>query len=401
MKTRHAIVRFAAALCVCAATVHAQQGTAEVRLSLAAGTEESTVVVRFDSLPAAGGRLLQGWSYGVCVEAGVEVLDARAGSSLAAAAASTMSFDRTAEGVVVHVKLTDNTGAGLPEDGFEAWEDLVISYRCVPGACTGGMAAFCRAPIGDLTFVAEFVSAGQSLSPERGGPFGACGPSGKARVDPVFKYDGEVAIVLRASADVPACDLQGWSYGVCIGGDIAITNVRAGADTIVAKGGRRPDWDLYNQSDRGIARSVIIDVIGPIVVGTSQFANGWEDLLLGIEGIPCGTIRVCDEEVGDPPVDATWTYHEEGLPMGAANLGELSLCWERGDTNFDGRRNIGDAINLLACLFGKGGSPYCACALTNCRPVFNINNDDRLNIADPIYLLQYLFASGGPVPPLR
>ena len=87
--------------------------------------------------------------------------------------------------------------------------------------------------------------------------------------------------------------------------------------------------------------------------------------------------------------------------MGAANLGELALCWERGDTNFDGRRNIADAINLLACLFGQGGSPYYACAIGNCRSVFNVNNDDRLNIADPIYLLQYLFANGAPVAPLR
>jgi hypothetical protein len=210
-----------------------------------------------------------------------------------------------------------------------------------------------------------------------------------------------VAIVLTAAADGAVCPLQGWSYGVCINGTIPVTNVRAGADTIVAKGGRRPDWDLYTESARGIARSVIIDVIGPVVVGTDRFANGWEDLRFGVTGIPCGTIRICDEEVGNPPVDATWTYNEEGLPMDPGSLGALSLCWTRGDTNFDGRVNIADAINLLMCLFGKGGSPYCACAVTSCRPVFNANNDDRLNIADPIFLLMYIFRGGTPPPPLN
>ncbi|HAK95620.1 MAG TPA: hypothetical protein DCM87_11600 [Planctomycetes bacterium] len=390
----------AAALCMCAAAVHGQ-GSAQIRLSLVRGAQDSAIAVRFDSLPAATARLVQGWSYGVCIQDGIEVVEAVAGADLAAAGATAVAIDRVAGGITVRVTLTGDLARGLPENGFAAWEDLVIRYRCVPGACMGGMASFCRDPIGGLAVPAEFSVGGVSLSPERGVAFGACGPSGKVRVDPVYTYEGRVAVVLRADPDVAACPLQGWSYGVCINGDIQVGAMLAGADTIDAKGGVRPDWDMYKLSERGIARSVIIDVIGPIVVGTDRLIDGWEDFVFSVEGMPCGTIRICDEEVGDPPVDATWTYKEEGLPMGAANLGARALCWQRGDTNFDGKLNIADAINLLACLFGAGGGPYCACAQAGCRPVFNANNDDRLNIADPIYLLQYIFLNGPPPPPLR
>ena len=400
MRVLRARGTLAAALSLWAVAVHGQ-GSAQIRLSLVRGAQEATIAVRFDSLAAATARLVQGWSYGVCLGEGIEVLEVGPGADLAAAGTAAVAIDRLPGGVAVKVTLADDPARGLPENGFSAWEDLVLRYRCVPGACMGGMAFFCREPIGSLAAPAEFSAGGASLWPERGGAFGACGPSGKVRVEPIFTYEGKVAVMLRADPDVPRCPLQGWSYGVCLNGDLRVGAMSAGADTIVAKGGGRPDWDVYTLSERGIARSVIIDIIGPTVVGTDRLVRGWEDFVFEIEGIPCGTVRICDEEVGDPPVDAVWTHEEEGLLMGAANLGARTLCWQRGDTNFDGKVNIADAVNLLACLFGAGGSPYCACAEAGCRPVFNANNDDRLNIADSIYVLQYIFLNGPPPAPLK
>ncbi|HAK96876.1 MAG TPA: hypothetical protein DCM87_18270 [Planctomycetes bacterium] len=64
--------------------------------------------------------------------------------------------------------------------------------------------------------------------------------------------------------------------------------------------------------------------------------------------------------------------------------------FRRGDANNDGRVNIGDAIRVLAALFGD--------AALSCPDAADANDDGRLDIADPITVLDYLFGSGAPLP---
>lgn len=65
--------------------------------------------------------------------------------------------------------------------------------------------------------------------------------------------------------------------------------------------------------------------------------------------------------------------------------------FRRGDVNQDASTNIGDAISLLAFLFGTGPDP-------SCRAAADVNDDDQLDISDPIALLGFQFSLGPPPP---
>lgn len=62
----------------------------------------------------------------------------------------------------------------------------------------------------------------------------------------------------------------------------------------------------------------------------------------------------------------------------------------RGDANVDGAVDIGDAVRVLAHLFGG--------ATLRCRDAADANDDGALDIADAVYVLAYLFARGKPPP---
>ncbi|MFQ5653694.1 MAG: DUF362 domain-containing protein [Planctomycetota bacterium] len=71
---------------------------------------------------------------------------------------------------------------------------------------------------------------------------------------------------------------------------------------------------------------------------------------------------------------------------------ECCMPFVRGEVNGDGEIDIGDAVYLLAFLFGPGPAPL---------PVpdaGDANNDDTLDVADAIYIIWYLF-NNGPAPP--
>ena len=61
-----------------------------------------------------------------------------------------------------------------------------------------------------------------------------------------------------------------------------------------------------------------------------------------------------------------------------------------GDTNNDGKVNIGDAITVLGYLFVPGDDkPYLAC-----KKSADVNDDGKIDIADAVKTLAYLFAGG-------
>ena len=94
---------------------------------------------------------------------------------------------------------------------------------------------------------------------------------------------------------------------------------------------------------------------------------------------------------GNPllPLDPDGTITD----MGALGLAPVPVPnFRRGDVDFSGTANIGDAIQILAYLFGSGAvTPLCDDAL-------DCNDDGALNLADAISLLATLFVSGDPLP---
>ncbi len=94
---------------------------------------------------------------------------------------------------------------------------------------------------------------------------------------------------------------------------------------------------------------------------------------------PAGTRGKADLAVrtpgGEAVLSGTFTYFDS---------------YARGDANGDGRRDLSDAVSILAFLFQGGAAPPC-------KSVADSNGDAKQDIADAIFLLLYLF-DGGSAP---
>jgi len=75
-----------------------------------------------------------------------------------------------------------------------------------------------------------------------------------------------------------------------------------------------------------------------------------------------------------------------------------AAAFRRGDTNRDGRTDIGDAICVLEFIFG-GPESACKAKVAQCTEAGNSNDDGQIDIGDAIILLNHLFANGGDLPP--
>jgi hypothetical protein len=379
-------------------------------------TRSGTARVMIEALPEATPRRVQAWTYRVC-GLGVELRSASQGSSLAAvcsqAGASYCAIDLDEQGVTVDVLLSENPGVGIPEANLHGWEDVVITYRCPELSCDYSGFQFCPQMIGETEKHARLLVEGNELRPSESTRWRllACNAAEKLAVVPVLRDDGRVGIYFRAASNVPPCLLGGWSYGICLEDDLALAALDdpedfTGADTFTARKGNPPAFNLADHVAGGIARSVVLDFVNPVGVDAADFGQGFEDLILTFTSPPCGTIRICDQEVGTPLVDAVWSnLKEDSLDIIPAGLGRLDLCWRRADTNFDGLLNVGDAVNVLTCLFRPALGHYCSCIEGDktvlCADVMDTNNDGRWNVADGVYLLEFLFLDGAPIAPLR
>ena len=401
---------FAAAFVV--TPLAATESHVSFELALIKGTAEGadgigSFKVLLSSKETAGDRVVHGWSYGICA-ANLDLFNPVRGADLATACeqfqAPFCDINAVNGGITLNVLLSEDPEIGLAENSFQGWEDLVVSYRCTGMTCLNKQIAVCQEPIGELKKAATILIADLPFDPAAGGRIDmpVCGPSERIRVIPVLNETTEVAIIFRTLPGTPGCPIAGWSYGVCLDGAVEVGEVRTGADTATSRGGERPDFEVLEYiHGSGITRAVVIDFMNPVAILANEIGENWEDLVFTLSSYPDGVLRVCHEEVGDPPVDAVWNNdHEDSLDMLAEYMGRLDLKWERGDCNFDGRVNIADAINLLGCLFPPSSASYCACAASPdelCWEVFNANKDDRLNIADAVYLLGYIFGNGPPI----
>jgi len=98
-------------------------------------------------------------------------------------------------------------------------------------------------------------------------------------------------------------------------------------------------------------------------------------------------IRIRDLGEGNPPGDST---------VSAIALKALQP-FIRGDSNFDGKTDISDAVCVLSYLFAGPGDP-CAELVPKCPDAGDANDDGNVDIADAVRILSYLFAGGGALP---
>jgi len=68
----------------------------------------------------------------------------------------------------------------------------------------------------------------------------------------------------------------------------------------------------------------------------------------------------------------------------------LAVLFRRGDSNGDGSLDIGDAVHILAHLFGAAGKAPA------CMESADADDDSRVEITDAIFLLAHLFLGGAP-----
>ncbi len=227
----------------------------------------------------------------------------------------------------------------------------------------------------------------------------------------------EVTVVGRwAQAGV-----QGWSWGIkhepsqarigdCLGymADSSLCNqslcdfVRCTEDVRVAG----PEWGpiAFNAVavyDNGITQGAVVDFYQARALGPRE---RFEMLSITyVRTTPSAELEFCSC-VGGPagrPIEPLFVVggvsyrpeRQQGLVLSCG-----AILFRRGDSNADGRVDIGDAICTLAYLFGKPTEP-CKTSVPRCFDAADANDDGKVDIADPIATLSHLFGHAGPLKP--
>jgi hypothetical protein len=146
------------------------------------------------------------------------------------------------------------------------------------------------------------------------------------------------------------------------------------------------------------------------LTGNITFDDGIEDLTGSIvtalsTGKSDTTDAAGDFSLGDIP-NRTQTFTIERYACQTADttyflvcdsqlvLNDIPVEFLRGDANFDGGVNIGDAVYLSNLVFSEGPQP---------RPYYagDANSDDNVNVGDVVYLINHIFHDGPPPEPSR
>ena len=80
------------------------------------------------------------------------------------------------------------------------------------------------------------------------------------------------------------------------------------------------------------------------------------------------------------------TFNMEG-PWSAVH--PISISFNCGDANDDGKVNVSDAVYIINFVFSQGNPP-------DPLEVGDVNCDTKVNVSDAVYLINYVFSSGNP-----
>jgi hypothetical protein len=215
--------------------------------------------------------------------------------------------------------------------------------------------------------------------------------------------------------------IQGWSYGICIGDTAKLEVVdatSAGTDSATVKGGAPAQFDSINKYPEGVTHGIVIDFMAQVKLPPQ---NDWTDLVVTYK-VKMTTdgdktdVHPCNKALGTPPVANVMVINGgsiqanefEGSPDliadPAVGCCDPAVCnkpaWisfapgDRviaGNANGDARLDIADGIYILSFLF-RGGPP------PSCEKAADANADCALDASDAVYIIYYLLLDGPPSP---
>ena len=289
------------------------------------------------------------------------------------------------DGQAVAVVVTEN-GASVPHDRNDLEVTLVEVQSCCEAEYRLGFSA---------DSVANEVPGEGMLDddPE------TCPGVGAVEID---EQDTLYAVVASNAVD----GVQGWSIGVAVSGDIAVTDVTTDGtlaapepDGIFNGGFNKTGLALPENNGGGSgAVSAVVLCFGCgatlSTVGTSAI------LALSVEGAQAasGELKYVDGLIGEgQPVANVLTVNGASAEIcNLATAGAIVSVREgpamlgpflRGDPNDDGKTNIADPIWIINELF-RGGQE------TGCQAAADANGDDNIDLADATFLISYQFLGG-------
>ena len=163
-----------------------------------------------------------------------------------------------------------------------------------------------------------------------------------------------------------------------------------------------PEEPIVNiDNDEGIGIvTVFFDLSPPFDPGLSPGENQILTFLRlrARGGAPQGTYPISFVDgVGSPALFNIYAFGGTSISP-SLNAGSVSInslaepVFLRGDANSNGRRDISDAIFLVAFLFQGGETPPC-------RDAADVDDDGALTVTDSVRLLNYTFQGTSPPPP--
>jgi len=266
--------------------------------------------------------------------------------------------------------------------------------------------------IGDAVFLINYLFE-DGLAPLA--PFPACGPDTTAdgltcvsyqydcvspptlppfepgytlSIPPAYGSPGEtISTSVNLNIDESGIRMAACTFGVSHDpADLSFVSVLEGIDTTEV------DFFMVQAHDDGWSCLIILSIVGSYTYadGDYQLATAQYQVLGEIGDT---TNLEFSDSLGNPPIkthivdNSGWT---EAIPAMVGNTLTVTRAFSRGDTNSDGRVDIGDPVWNLLCLFS---------CLPSCFDAHDTNDDGLWNIADPITTLSYLFNGGFPLPP--
>ncbi len=118
--------------------------------------------------------------------------------------------------------------------------------------------------------------------------------------------------------------IQGWSYGVCDGADLAVDMAVDGSGTSTVRAGGPPSFSDINMEPGGVTHGVVIDFDAIETLGA---VSGFEalDITYNVSGLP-GTTASVDfcETLGGPPVEVVVVVDGEAIDP-TTNNGSIAI----------------------------------------------------------------------------
>ena len=223
--------------------------------------------------------------------------------------------------------------------------------------------------------------------------------------------------IISSLTDSDDHTVQGWTLGVAVDGSAEIRSItRAGtsADTVANGGylgaalGRIDIIDpAKNGGQKGVLDSAVLDLVG--TPGAVMPPVGTQTILkivlaaaeLQGDADQTATLRFQDGLVGigrKAPLELL-VAGSSVIPCNADRAGVTVVFrkgpdapFRRGDSNNDGKVDIGDALATLNWLFKGWAQP-------RCRNAADANDSGLIDISDPVHVLNFLFAGESPPPP--